>query len=236
MARSRLGYDEPSTIDGYLDLERVASGATYSHREIVIPGGTATGQLAQFASQPVAATALGLIARLGGSSGVNIGNVKPAANTSWHIEGNTTATLTTGSTGRVELSSGGLGGSTAAPVFVNVAQNLSQVYQGTTALVPQYAGVTVTVSGVIDVVASGAGAIYLLSAQFSANASCTIQWMDGSATALGGAQAVGANGGYVLPHNPHGWLHTASGQKLGLSVHGSTAGIGGTLTFVRPAS
>lgn len=44
-----------------------------------------------------------------------------------------------------------------------------------------------------------------------------------AATQIGPTLPLGANGGFVLPHNPYGWFNTASGEALNLNLSVATA-------------
>ena len=137
----------------------------------------------------------------------------------------------------LQFSTAGAASNTMAPVVRVIGQpDLTNVYQGSTILTPQYSSIQVTASGIASIVASAAGAIYVMSVQLAAKSSCTIQWMEATTSGLTGVQALGADGGFVLNHNPHGWFKTSSGKQLSLSVQGSSGGVGGSLTWVRPAS
>ncbi len=49
----------------------------------------------------------------------------------------------------------------------------------------------------------------------------------GAGTAISALFANGVNGGEILPHNPHGWFETASGEALTVTTGaGSTTGLG----------
>lgn len=50
-------------------------------------------------------------------------------------------------------------------------------------------------------------------------------------TALTGQMPLGANGGFTLPYNPHGWFETVAGQLLNLELGGAVA-VAGVLVYV----
>jgi hypothetical protein len=152
------------------------------------------------------------------------------------VAGNVTAILSTASIVRAELTSGGLGGSTAAPFVVAAGQLVNQAFNGTGAISPAYSVISVTATGVAQVIASATGAILVLAAQFNVGTTCTLQWFDGSATALTGIQTMAAAGGFVWPYNPLGWIKTATGQKLSVGLQNATGPLGGSLTYVRVPS
>lgn len=44
-----------------------------------------------------------------------------------------------------------------------------------------------------------------------------------AATQIGPTMPLGANGGFVLPHNPYGWFTTNSGEALNINLSVATA-------------
>lgn len=150
------------------------------------------------------------------------------------VQGNVSAAISGNAT--AVLSTAGMGGTTATPLYTAQAGLIGQIYQGTTALVPQFSSINVTASGMSAVVTSATGAIYVLALQYSAKTSCTVQWFEATTSGITGVQSVAGDGGFVLPYSPIGWFKTASGLPLSISVQGSSGGVGGSLVWARPAS
>lgn len=167
-----------------------------------------------------------------------VGNVSAIITTAQaiQVEGKSGAVFPISGNASAILSTAGMGGTTASPVYIAAAPQLGQLYQGTTALAPQFASINVTASGITQIVASAAGAIYVLALQFTAKSSCTVQWFEATTSGITGVQSIAADGGMVLPLAQTGWFKTASGVQLALSVQGTSGGVGGSLVYARPAS
>ena len=241
MPSSFIGVQEPAGASwtARLDTWTIDRGGTTIGREVIVLGGSASDGLLFGTSGAPGAGGLALpVWPVNASGALSTANplavflqgstatVTVQGNVSAAISGNTTAVLSTA----------GLGGSTANPLYVSQAGQLSQIYQGTTALTPQFSSVNVTASGIVSIVASATGAVYLLAAQLSAKTSCTIQWMEATTSGLTGVQSLAGDGGFVLPYSPVGWFKTASGLQLSLSVQGSSGGVGGSIVYARPGS
>jgi len=155
-----------------------------------------------------------------------------------YLQGST-ATVTVQGNASVALTSAGVGGSTANPLIVGTAPIVNQLMNSTTPLTPQFSSINVTVTGIVQIVASGVGAVLVHSVELGCGTSCNIQWVEGasnSASNLTGLRPLPANGNYVLPFSPVGWFKTASGNRLNLSVQGATGPVAGSLVYSRPAS
>ena len=64
-----------------------------------------------------------------------------------------------------------------------------------------------------------------------AAAAVTVRLEDGAGgTALTGQMELAANGGFVLPYNPEGWLETGSGNLLNLELSGAVS-VDGCLVY-----
>lgn len=82
---------------------------------------------------------------------------------------------------------------------------------------PAAAGDSVLLSAV-----SGTKYRVLAAAVISAVAN-TVTFKSSTAGAISAAFAFGANGGFVLPFNEHGWFETAVGEGLNVNLSGATA-------------
>jgi len=164
------------------------------------------------------------------------------------VQGNVTAIQTTASIVRVEVGSSGfpVSGNVTAIITtgskivveggpLSVGLMMNQVYQGTTVLTPQYAGVTVSASGTVAIVTSVTGRIVVLSLVLTNMTSGTVQFLAGT-TALCGPMPIDARSGFVLPYNPLGWFRTATGDALNIALASSTGPCGGFLTYVTPST
>lgn len=90
--------------------------------------------------------------------------------------------------------------------------------------------VSATVNTSSDLLAAVTGKkIRLLAADFSVVSAATLTWRSAT-TAISGARAFAANGQYILPFNPAGWLETVAGEALNLLSSTSTA-VGGMIVY-----
>lgn len=87
----------------------------------------------------------------------------------------------------------------------------------------QNAFVTSASSGANEVVAAVAGAKYrVLSVVAVATAANSIKFQSAS-TDITATFPLGANGGFVLPFNEHGWCETAVGEALNINFSAATS-------------
>lgn len=113
-----------------------------------------------------------------------------------------------------------------------------QVLSGSFVRVVRYASGNATVSGSANQLIAPQGAnnkIRVLSAHVMSVSSVIAKWLStgsaGTITSLSGYIPVAGNGGFVLPHNPHGWFETNADEGLNLSL--SAAGnLGFYLTYI----
>lgn len=102
--------------------------------------------------------------------------------------------------------------------FANVAQS-----QTDSALVPAVAGKRIVVLALAFVAGDTATTATFNSKPAGAGAACAMTF------------ANAANGGAVLPHNPHGWFMTKNGEGLSLTTGaGSTTGVQIVYAYVDP--
>lgn len=88
-------------------------------------------------------------------------------------------------------------------------------------------------SGDNTLVAAVAGKkIRVLACVLIAASAVTIRFESGAGgTAMTGQMPVGANGGFTLPYNPHGWFDTIAGELLNLELGGAVA-VAGVVVYV----
>jgi hypothetical protein len=122
-------------------------------------------------------------------------------------------------------------GTTVTPVAAS--GETSTIYNGATALTPLFATVAASASGVTNIAAAVASKrIRIIALQLVANAAVNVKWQSHvTPTDITGLAYLGANGGYVLPHNSVGWFQTIAGEALDINLSGAVA-VGGSLTYV----
>lgn len=84
-------------------------------------------------------------------------------------------------------------------------------------------GATPAGSGANQLVAAVAGTKYrVLSVVLVATTAVTAKFQSGS-TDITGTFPLGANGGFVMPFNEHGWFETNSNEALNITLGGAVA-------------
>jgi hypothetical protein len=74
--------------------------------------------------------------------------------------------------------------------------------------------------------------IVLISASIIVSTNTAVQWYSSTGpTELSGPQSITATGGYILPYNAGGWLQTAIGDSLILTITPNVQ-IGGMISYV----
>ncbi len=117
---------------------------------------------------------------------------------------------------------------------VSGGQQIANVYNGTTAVAPQYAAITSSSSGATTIVSAVAGKkVYVLRWSLSANGNVNVNWQShtttGNATGLHYlTQYATAGGAYC----PAGIFATTAGEALDINLSASVA-VGGELTYVQ---
>ena len=107
------------------------------------------------------------------------------------------------------------------------------IYNGSTAITVSRAAIAAASSGDNTLVSADAThKIRVTAMHVIAAAAVNLYFTDGAAgTVLFGGSTnkinVGANGGFVLPYNPHGWFETSSNKALVMNLSGATAVSGG---------
>lgn len=107
------------------------------------------------------------------------------------------------------------------------------IYSGSTAITVSRAAIAAASSGDNTLVSADAThKIRVTAMHVIAAAAVNLYFTDGAAgTVLFGGSTnkinVGANGGFVLPYNPHGWFETSSNKALVMNLSGATAVSGG---------
>lgn len=111
----------------------------------------------------------------------------------------------------------------------------SALYNGTTALTPQFAKIDISASGDNTIIAGvSAKSIYVLSYTLIAAGTVTAQWFSdvgGSEVSLSGAMSLTTYSGASPAFCSVGLLQTASGKALNLKLGGNTQ-VSGHLTYV----
>jgi len=80
----------------------------------------------------------------------------------------------------------------------------------------------------------GTSKVRLLSACLIAPTAVGVRWQStgsGGLTNLSGLMLLPANGGFVLPHNPHGWFQTNANEGLNLNLN-SAVSVGLVITWM----
>lgn len=117
------------------------------------------------------------------------------------------------------------------PSFPVVSPATGAVYSGTTLLVPQFAVINVTGSGIVIPAVAGF-IIRVLSMDYVTSVAVTIEWQTSTGpTLISGPQAFAVNGGIVRPFNQAGWFQTNPGDALLINLSGP-ATVGGDITYV----
>ena len=114
-----------------------------------------------------------------------------------------------------------------------MGQDTSAVYNGTTALTPKFAAISGATSGDNTLVAAVADKkIRVLALFLVAKEAVDVRLESGAGgTALTGVVSLAANGGYVLPYNPVGWVETASNTLLNMELSAAKQ-VSGSLVYV----
>ncbi len=114
---------------------------------------------------------------------------------------------------------------------VPTAESSSTIYDGSEALIPQYALVSTGISGDNTVVAAVAGKkIRVLSYVFISSGTVTAIWQSG-ATDISGPMSFLASTGVSAGYNSKGHFETNAGEALQINQN-STAILGGHLTYI----
>lgn len=117
------------------------------------------------------------------------------------------------------------------PSFPASSPDSSRVYNGTTALFPQFAVINANSSGTVISGTPGL-MIRVLAMDLVSSTAITIQWQTSTGpTLISGPQAFAANGGIVRPFNQAGWFQTFPGDDLLINLSGATT-VGGNITYV----
>lgn len=117
------------------------------------------------------------------------------------------------------------------PTFPVASPATGAIYNGTTLLVPQYAVINASATGVIIPAVAGQ-MIRVIAMDVVVSAAMTIEWQTSTGpTIISGPQSFAANGGIVRPFNQAGWFQTQAGDSLEINISGSGAA-GGNITYV----
>lgn len=80
------------------------------------------------------------------------------------------------------------------------------------------------------IAAVAGSAIRILGVAVVATGASTVQFLS-NATAISATFPLGANGGFVLPFNEHGWCQTAVGEAFNISLGTATA-VGVQISYI----
>lgn len=140
--------------------------------------------------------------------------------------------------GSVGIKVGGVNVSRSNAVPVQpTSESSGQVLSGSTVRTVNYVATDVNASGSTQVIApQGAGnMIRVLSLFAMASGSVVAKWQStgsaGTIQNVSGYIPLAAGGGYVLPHNPHGWFQTRTNEGLNLSLN-SAVNVGLNITWI----
>lgn len=118
---------------------------------------------------------------------------------------------------------------------VSASAETSTIYNGTTAITPSFAKIDAASVGDNTLVAADATKKIRVLSLFLINghtATQTVRFESAAGgTALTGQMILGANGGFILPHNPNGWFETAVNELLNLELAGATT-VDGGLSYI----
>ncbi len=108
------------------------------------------------------------------------------------------------------------------------------IYNGVTALTPQFAPISASASGDNTVVAAVAGKkIRVLKYTILANGTVAVKFRSPSVADLTGLMTLGTNSGVGGAFCPIGLFETAAGDPLIVNLSGGTGGVAGHLTYVQ---
>ena len=150
--------------------------------------------------------------------------VQAAQSGTWNVA---TVTAVTGITNALPSGTNLLG-------QVATGQQVAGLYNGTTAVTPQYAAITASSSGATTIVSAVAGKkVYILRWSLSSNGNVNVNWQSHTTTTTATGlhyltQFASAGGAYC----PAGIFATAIGEALDLNLSASVA-VGGELTYVQ---
>jgi hypothetical protein len=115
------------------------------------------------------------------------------------------------------------------PVYC-MAEPAGQIMSGSTVVPVYHAFGDFGTSGSANQVIPPQGAgkrIAVLSAHLMAPSTVFVRWQStgsaGTITNISGLMPVPANGGFVLPHNPHGWFKTLANEGLNLNLNSAVS-------------
>jgi hypothetical protein len=145
-------------------------------------------------------------------------------------------------TGSIGITNAGVNVSRANSLAVEQTSEASgQILSGTTVRVVNYLATDVAASGSTQLIApQGAGNMIRILSMFAMASGTLIAKLlstgsAGTITNLSGYIPLTANGGYVLPHNPHGWFQTKINEGFNIAVNtpvGGSVNVGLNLTWV----
>lgn len=139
---------------------------------------------------------------------------------------------------------GGVAVSNSVPVpvsqqgNVNTYDNSGQILSGSTLHTVQYTFGDFGSSGSANQVVAPQGSgnrVRVLSVMLMASGPVNVRWQStgsaGSVNNVSGRLYLPASGGFVLPHNPHGWFQTNTNEGLNISLDSATS-VGINITWI----
>lgn len=144
--------------------------------------------------------------------------------------------------GSIGITNGGVNVSRSNPISMEqTSEACGQILSGTTVRVVNYLTADVATSGSTQLVPpQGVGSMIRVLSMFATVSGTLIAKLlstgsAGTITSISGYIPLTVNGGYVLPHNPHGWFQTKLNEGLNLAVNtpvGGSVNVGLALTWV----
>lgn len=117
------------------------------------------------------------------------------------------------------------------PSYPVASPDTSRVFNGTTAVFPQFAVIDTTATATV-ITGQVGQIIRVLAMDLVVSAALVIRWQSsGGPTDISGPQSFAANGGIVRTFNQVGWFQTLPGESLVINVSGSGT-VGGNLTYI----
>ena len=244
----------PVPVTGSVSL---TSGITAQSGSIV---GLLVGGVNVAGSNPVPVTGSvsltsGVTTQSGSITGLLYGGVAASSNNPFWVTGSVHMTDVSTITGSITLAAvpnvtvlsgsvtgllvGGLAASIGNPLpMMESSEGGGQIMSGTVMRTVQYAFGDFGTSGSTNQVIAPQGAnnrIRVLSAQLMTPTAVLVRWLStgsvGTITNISGLFPLPANGGFVLPNNPHGWFQTVANEGLNLSIS-SAVSCGVIITWI----
>lgn len=199
----------------------------------LLHGGQAVNAANPLSTRPQSGSLTGLLV---GGVALSSANPMPVTGAVGVLVGGVPATL--GTPLPTQLSVAGAAINSANPLYtIANAEAAGLIASGSTTVAVYHSFGDFTTSGSVNQVVPPAGAgkrIAVLSAHLMAPSAVLVRWQStgsaGTITNISGLMPLPANGGFVLPHNPHAWFKTAANEGLNLNLS-STVSCGVIITW-----